>query len=604
MKRILATALALVCATALADTPYPVDGAMQKTNRAKVETFRKDAYWKDAPFAVCTVDPLSGIRRTPDLFPVDGDFTGPCRLMAAKGEYEDGSFLLFGFDDIAAATLVPGDLVAKNGARIHASEIRAKVLKVWYQQGTAWGSYESDATRRMPTPELLLNDETLVDVNHETKENFLRCDYGGATAYQLVSAIGAFVDHTGVSEPKPEWIHDAASLKPFAIQKNAFKQIIFTCHVPAGAQPGLYKGAVTVSAAGKSVRIPVELKVLPFELPLPATFRDLSRPFLLSAYLYVSLADNPKIAKNLAAHNMRNVRVSEVNRPSEAERLYKVLAEAGMDTNVLFHAVPGSGVTTSYPVKETDREYAKYVNTAYAVSNSLAALRGRFGEGVTAYSYAIDEGGPATVRAQRATWQATQKQGGYVYATTGYHKYLLFGLDFANIPRQPKDHSKVNADLLHDANPDMRLGWYGDPHSGPENPDYTRRIYGWQTWRRNYDASNQYILFRNNWNDFWVHQESFLRGLMLVYSQDHDIIDTIEWEGLREALDDIRYGTLLKQLAEKARHSKNIDTAYAGRAASTWIAQVDYERSALDYLRLEMVSRILDLRERLVKEDR
>ena len=109
-------------------------------------------------------------------------------------------------------------------------------------------------------------------------------------------------------------------------------------------------------------------------------------------------------------------------------------------------------------------------------------------------------------------------------------------------------------------------------------------------------------MYRDNWNDFWVPAEAFLRGLMLVYPQDGDLLDTIEWEGVREAMDDVRYGTLLKRLAEKARLSKNVDTVYAGRAALTWVAQVDCEHSALDYLRCEMVRRILDLQDRLAKE--
>ena len=41
---------------------------------------------------------------------------------------------------------------------------------------------------------------------------------------------------------------------------------------------------------------------------------------------------------------------------------------------------------------------------------------------------------------------------------------------------------------------------------------------------------------------------------------------------------------------------------YAARAASSWLAQVDFERSSLDYLRKEMIARILDLRERLGDE--
>ncbi len=89
---------------------------------------------------------------------------------------------------------------------------------------------------------------------------------------------------------------------------------------------------------------------------------------------------------------------------------------------------------------------------------------------------------------------------------------------------------------------------------------------------------------------------------MIVYPADHDILDTLAWEGCREAVDDIRYATLLRQLAEKARASDDLNTVYAGRAALTWVAQVDHRRSSLESLRLEMASRILDLQSRLEKE--
>ncbi len=603
-RALLCAALSCVSLCALADTDYPVDGAVQSANREKVEQFRKDAYWKAAPFAVCAVKPMSGIRRTPDLFPVDANFTGPVRLMAAQGEYENGSFMLFAFDSIGTVELKADDLVAKDGARIPAGEIDIKVVKVWYQQGTAWGAFQSDVLRRVPTPELMLHDETLVEVDHQKKENFLRCDFGADSPYQWISHIGAATDHTGVGEPRYDWIHDSDTLKPFALQKNAFKQIIFTCHVPKTTPSGLYNGTISASVGGrKVVDIPVQVKVLPFELPRPAVFRDLNREFIVSAYVsYMSILDSPRFAKNLAAHNMLNLMTPMIDNKAEAEDCFRALSEAGLDTNTLVCALPGSGHTTSFPAKETDAGYKGYRNAVEAASNSMEVLRARFGKDVKAFSYAIDEAPPAVLRRERATWQGFQNVGGRIIASSGYHPYILFCLDLANVPRQPRDSRKKGADAVHAANPDALISWYGDPHSGPENPDYNRRLYGWQTWRNNYDMICQYILFRDNWTEFWVWQEAFLRGLMICYPQSHDIIDTLAWEGLREAVDDIRYGTLLKQLVEKARASKDIDTVYAGRAASTWIAQVDFERSSLDGLRMETVARILDLQARLAKE--
>ena len=595
----------LVCAAvcAVADTDYPIETAVQNGNRRQVEAFRKDAYWKTAPFAVAAVEPMSGICRTPDLFPEDGDFTNAVKVIAARGEYENGSFLMFGFDDLKDVMLTCGDLAGKGG-RIPGTAADIKVVKVWYQQGTAWGAYQSDVLRRVPTPELMLHDDTLVNVDHQTKDNYVRCDYGARSAYQCISLVGAAVDHSGIEEPRNTWIHDADHLQPFSLQKHAFKQIIFTLHVPSSASPGVYRGAIAASVGGRRVAdIPVALRVLPFELPKPAVFRDPGREFLVSCYIsHMDICDAPKAVKNMAAHNLLNPLLRGYTRPSEAERLYQALSGGGMNTNLLLCALPGSGVTTSYPVQESNLNYQRYLAAVNAASNSMAALRGRFGEGVIATSYAIDEAQPPTVRAERATWEAFQRIGGKITASTGYHPYLLFNLDIANIPRQPRASRKIGADAMHDANPDFVASWYGDPHSGPENPDYTRRLYGWGTWRNNYDMTCQYILFRDNWADFWVSGEPFLRGLMICYPQDRDIIDTLAWEGFRESVDDIRYGTLLKQLCARAMASKDIGTAYAGRAASAWIAQVDFQRSALNYLRLETIRRILDLQKRLARE--
>lgn len=605
-KNLALSLVALACAgaCALADTPFPAAKAAAAANLKRIEAFRKDAYWKDAPFAVASVDPVGGIRRNPALFPEDGDFTNAVKVIAAGNEYENASILLFAYSDLKDVVVTPGALVGPGGARLDAKEIDTKVVKVWYQQGTAWGSFFSDPLRRIPTPELLLHDEALVDVDHDGQENFVRCDYKSGTAYRWVSFNGAIVDHSYDGGIKNEWIHDAPALKPFGLLKNEFKQLMFTLHVPAGQRPGIYKGAFAVSVAGKKVcDVPVKLKVLPFDLPLPAAFRDLERPFMVSPYMgNISVYKSENLVRNMVRHNVRNCLLPKIASVDEARAAYEMFKKTGFDTKYLFCALPGCGVTTSYPAKETDANFSKYMNSITAASNSIAAIREVFGPETKAYSYGIDEGSAWTVRSERATWQGIHRAGGNTVVATQYHPYILFNLDYANTPRHPRGYKRAAADDFHAGNADGLIGWYADPHSGPENPDYTRRLYGWQTWRNNYDASCQYILFRDNWNDFWVPAEAFLRGLMLVYPQDNDILDTIEWEGLREGMDDVRYGTLLKQLGEKANHSKDIDTVYAARAALTWLAQVDCEHSALKYLRLEMASRIIDLQTRLAKE--
>ena len=153
--------------------------------------------------------------------------------------------------------------------------------------------------------------------------------------------------------------------------------------------------------------------------------------------------------------------------------------------------------------------------------------------------------------------------------------------------------------MLHDANPDILVGWYADPHSGPENPDWARRLYGWVTWRNNYDMFCQYILFRDDWTEFYIPNEPNLRGLMICYSQDNDLIDTLAWEGIREGIDDVRYATLLKQLALKAAKSDNGDVLMAGRRALSYLAYWDGYRGDPDAFRLECINYIIHLNDAL-----
>lgn len=597
MKRVMFAAIACTAVCALADTPYPMEKGLKAENLKKVEQFREKAYWKGAPLAVGVVDALSGIKRTPDLYPEDGDFTGPVRALLARDEYEGASFVLYGFKDV-------DDVMVK--AEIPGVEADVTVVKVWYQQGTAWGSFFSDPLRRVPTPELMLHDDDLIHVDYNTKENFVRCNYeNGTTAYRWVSFGAQAVDHSYDGGIRNKWIHDADTLKPFKVRQGEFKQIVVTFHAPKNAKEGLVKGRLALSSKGaKLCDIPCEVRVLPFELPLPGTFRDTSRRFFVSPYMgNLSPIDNEELAKDMVRHNVRNCLLSNLTDPARIRKAYEVFKRTGFDTDYLFCALPGCGLTTSYPAVESDPNYEKFVNATNVAAQAMKSIREVFGPKTRAYSYGIDEGQANTVRRERDTWKGIHRAGGNTIVATQWHPFILFNLDYANVPRHPRASTKRDvAEAYHAGNPDGILGWYADPHSGPENPDYTRRVYGLQTWRNGYDGCCQYILFRDNWNDFWVPAEAFLRGLMLVYPQDGKVLDTIEFEGVREGMDDVRYATMLKDLAEEARTSANVDVQYAGRASLSWIAQVDSEHSGLEYLRYEMVRRILDLRQALGKK--
>ena len=167
------------------------------------------------------------------------------------------------------------------------------------------------------------------------------------------------------------------------------------------------------------------------------------------------------------------------------------------------------------------------------------------------------------------------------------------------VPGMPSPNRILEMNLFHEANPDSLTGWYGNPHSGPENPDYNRRIHGIMAYKGNYDVSANYTWWRNNWNDMATPYEEGLRNIVLVLGSRDGVLDTLEWEGIREGADDIRYATKLKLLATEAMKHKSGDVQLLGRRAMSYLAYFDAEREDLNAFRLETINYIIQLQNAL-----
>ncbi len=216
----------------------------------------------------------------------------------------------------------------------------------------------------------------------------------------------------------------------------------------------------------------------------------------------------------------------------------------------------------------TDRLYTLGVRTN-TVSN-LSALVGsisayqavvkQYGQ-TTLYVYGADEVGGTQLSAELPTWQAIHALGAKVFAavnsasTDAYLKnttpaYTLVGgglLDVANIGGGPwpndvaawhKDSSKVYM--------------YGNPHAGIENPDLYHRNYGLKALCNGYDGAMDFA-YQDDfgaqiWNDFSnspLPGAAVYRSEVYAYPTSNGVIDTVQWEGFRAAINDVRYLTTL-----------------------------------------------------------
>jgi hypothetical protein len=114
-------------------------------------------------------------------------------------------------------------------------------------------------------------------------------------------------------------------------------------------------------------------------------------------------------------------------------------------------------------------------------------------------------------------------------------------------------------------------------------------------WQNDYDGAMPYALqhsYGDAWNDF---DSSILKDHNFTYPTVDGQIDTVQWEGLREGVDDVRYlSTLINELA----NTKGTDLPHVVEAR-TWLNDLKKRslgQSDLREVRAEMVAHILALK--------
>ena len=106
---------------------------------------------------------------------------------------------------------------------------------------------------------------------------------------------------------------------------------------------------------------------------------------------------------------------------------------------------------------------------------------------------------------------------------------------------------------------------YSNPQVGVEEPLLYRYNFGLALWKADYDGAMDFAYqwaYGNIWNDF--DSEKF-RDHCFAYPTVNGVVGTIQWEGFREGVDDVRYITTLEKAIEAAGDSK------PARAARHWL---------------------------------
>ena len=565
-----------------------------------------------AAYEYAVVPAMSNVKRLADTEPVDGVFGAPVQFIAAQGEFEPASLVLRAPRNVRQVVLKATDLKGRNGV-IPATALDLKIVKIWVQTGCAWHSYFADATGRQLVPELLLNDENLVRVDTETLDNYLRVtNPRGAEEYVWISHPRE-IDVP--FNPQRDRVADAETLQPFSLQQGQFKQIWITLEAPKDAV-GIYRGDIQVTLDGAPApAIPVVVRILPFALPDPMTNYDPARRYYASSYNANNLqryvqqngGDVEQAARRLLneyvsfrKHNLLYPMVPAFRggNTNFFERQLAIYKEAGLRTDVLFNAV--RGIPDYGYLKHTNRTLPLAAQDlppywAGEILGGIELVRKHFGPDTQVYGFGWDEPGMGLLRAQRAPWTFMHDHGVKTYSTA-HAAHLLHGGYNEDFVNYGGSYSKAEAAKWHAFG--ARITSYANPHTGPENPDFVRRTHGMDLYLADHDGANNYMVSGSDWNDFLGSHYNF-RAFNWVYPATDRHVDTIQFEGFREAIDDVRYATLLKQVAHRAIATGATEHVYAGRMALQYLALLDGKTCDLNAVRVEMIHTILSLLDRL-----
>jgi len=500
------------------------------------------------------------------------------QLDGSPDEYRAATFVVKAPFDIEGLSVNPGELTGSQGT-IGLDSIDIKTVACWFQAGNGI----SDVNHLVLTPELLVNDDTLIKV--ENANNYVKLTDG---SYRWISDPNDTVEQTQIIPVSELPISDSPVWQPVEIQAGMNKQFWMTVHIPAAAAPGVYDGTITLDTADSRItELHVNLTVHPIDLAEPyltysgyyAGKINAGSPDGSISYIIKSEDQLTAELQNMVAHGLANPLCAQGY--GNLEMLAKVLNlrnSLGMGDKPLYYTAPD-------PWGYQSPELVQYILN----------LVGQYGiEDV--YFYGIDEAQGDELLAQRESWQAIQAAGGKVFASgypaangnTGTYGAVGDILDLFVNSGAP---SAAEAALWHSQG--HQIFSYGNPQMGEEAPGTYRRNYGLLLWQNDFDGAMDFAYqwgFGNIWNDF---DSADYRDHNMTYPTINGVIDTIQWEGFREGVNDIRYLTTLLQTIQNARKA-GVDTS----EAEGWLAEIkqaDLTGLDLEAVRADMIKYILAL---------
>lgn len=442
-------------------------------------------------------------------------------IRAAKNEYEPVTFIIYSKKDFVDVSIKITDLKNGNGYKYDSSNLDIRIVKVWKQ---------------FPP---------IIEVNKRDEELY----------------VPELLVKNDIIEIKDGWDNDKFYIPPSfplevktTLNKNQSKQFWITVRIPKDMPKGIYKGNLLIISKGETIRIlPFEVEVLPFMLPQPEKiytiyFKPVGGINHQPKEMYM------KLLRDIKEHGFEGVTIweSDIKNVEEAFRRIKEVGLRGPVIQMVTYLTDDYSKLDLMPYVVLAKKYG-YEQFFYGQDEPFGK------EKMNAHilkSYKIHgSGGKVVTAITRELSDKLLDRNNNIYKNIT--DKMFEPLDWANL------NLRKNPFINGKRHKKETYYW----QIWTEIPIIHRLYSGFFLWKSQMDGIFPYgycyeaIYPESPYKSdkrFAPYAGKYFKYFNVTYPSKEGPVPTLQWEAIREGIDDVRYLTKLRELSLRVGKNSEI----------------------------------------------